>query len=73
MGSRLFQSVREERGLAYTIYSYQDFYHDTGVFGLYLGTDSNKTAEAINLVLHELAAVKGTRLLNRKSRRPSRS
>jgi predicted Zn-dependent peptidase len=57
MGSRLFQTVREERGLAYTVYSYQDFYHDTGIFGLYLGTDSNKTAEAVNLVLQELAAV----------------
>jgi predicted Zn-dependent peptidase len=58
MGSRLFQTVREDRGLAYTIYSYQDFYLDTGVFGLYVGTDSNKTAEAINLVLKELAEVR---------------
>jgi predicted Zn-dependent peptidase len=57
MGSRLFQTIREERGLAYTVYSYQDFYYDTGVFGLYLGTDSNKTAQAVNLVLQELAAV----------------
>jgi predicted Zn-dependent peptidase len=58
MGSRLFQTVREDRGLAYTIYSYQDFYHDTGIFGLYLGTDIKKTAEAVNLVLTELATVK---------------
>jgi len=57
MGSRLFQTVREERGLAYTVYSYQDFYLDTGVFGIYLGTDINKTANAVNLVLQELAAV----------------
>ena len=57
MGSRLFQTIREERGLAYTVYSYQDCYQDTGVFGLYLGTDSNKTAEAVNLVLQELNAV----------------
>ena len=66
MGSRLFQSVREDRGLAYTIYSYQDFYHDTGVFGFYLGTDSNKTAEAINLALHQLTAVKGNALTERE-------
>ncbi len=58
MGSRLFQSVREERGLVYTIYSYQDFYHDTGIFGLYLGCDSKKTVEAVGLALKELAAVK---------------
>lgn len=58
MGSRLFQSVREERGLVYTIYSYQDFYHDTGLFGIYLGTDTNKAREATSVILEELAAVK---------------
>ena len=58
MGSRLFQSVREERGLVYTIYSYQDFYKDTGLFGIYLGTDAAKSKEALNVILAELAAVK---------------
>lgn len=58
MSSRLFQSVREDRGLAYTIYSYQDFYHDTGLFGVYLGTDSSKSIDAINVVLQEIASVK---------------
>ncbi len=59
MGSRLFQSVREQRGLVYTIYSYQDFYHDTGLFGIYLGTDANKAKQALDLVLEELQGVKG--------------
>lgn len=58
MASRLFQSVREERGLAYTVYSYQDFYHDTGLFGVYLGTDNNKMVDAVSVVLQEIAAVK---------------
>ena len=58
MGSRLFQSVREERGLVYTIYSYQDFYKDTGLFGIYLGTDAAKSKEALNVILAELAATK---------------
>lgn len=58
MGSRLFQSVREERGLVYTIYSYQDFYKDTGLFGIYLGTDTSKAKEALNVILAELAQVK---------------
>ncbi|MBK7090481.1 MAG: insulinase family protein [bacterium] len=58
MGSRLFQSVREERGLVYTIYSYQDFYKDTGLFGIYLGTDTAKAKEALNVILGELAKVK---------------
>ncbi len=60
MGSRLFQSVREKRGLVYTIYSYQDFYRDTGLYGLYLGTDASKANEAVNIVLEELAQVKDT-------------
>ena len=58
MGSRLFQSVREERGLVYTIYSYQDFYKDTGLFGIYLGTDTAKAKEALTVILQELASVK---------------
>lgn len=62
MGSRLFQSVREERGLVYSIYSYQDFYHDTGLFGIYLGTDTNKAREALTVILQELAAVKAEAL-----------
>ncbi len=58
MGSRLFQSVREELGLVYTIYSYQDFYKDTGLFGIYLGTDTKKAKKALNVILGELAKVK---------------
>ena len=58
MGSRLFQSVREELGLVYTIYSYQDFYKDTGLFGIYLGTDTKKAKKALNVILGELAKAK---------------
>ncbi len=62
MGSRLFQSVREKRGLVYTIYSYQDFYRDTGLYGLYLGTDAAKAREALDVIMEELAAVKSNSL-----------
>ncbi len=66
MGSRLFQSVREERGLVYTIYSYQDFYKDTGLFGIYLGTDAAKAKEALNVILQELADVKTNSLTEKE-------
>jgi len=39
MSSRLFQQVREKRGLAYSVYSFLDFYSDVGLFGIYAGTD----------------------------------
>jgi predicted Zn-dependent peptidase len=49
MSSRLFQRVREELGLAYAVYSFQSFYADAGVSGVYVGTrrDSADRAEAV--------------------------
>lgn len=58
MGSRLFQSLREKQGLAYTIYSTQDFYHDTGILSTYLGTESTKVVRAVESILKELADIK---------------
>jgi predicted Zn-dependent peptidase len=58
MGSRLFQSLREKQGLAYTIYTMQDFYHDTGILSTYLGTESTKVVRAIESILKELADIK---------------
>ena len=46
MSSRLFQRIREELSLAYSVYSFQDSYRDCGVFGLYLGTDPKTAAKA---------------------------
>ena len=45
--SRLFQSVREERGLAYSVYSFNGQFSDTGQIGLYLGTRPDKVTEAM--------------------------
>jgi predicted Zn-dependent peptidase len=42
MSSRLFQQIREKRGLAYSVYSFIDFYSDVGLFGIYAGTDKDK-------------------------------
>ena len=57
MSSRLFQQVREKRGLAYSVYSFLDFYSDTGLFGIYAGTDHQKLDIIQNLLKDELHRV----------------
>jgi len=58
MSSRLFQSIREKLGLAYNVYTFIDFFEDTGVFGIYLGTHKKNTVRVIDLVLKEIKKVK---------------
>jgi predicted Zn-dependent peptidase len=50
MSSWLFQEIREKRGLAYAIYSYLTSYMDTGLFGIYVGTGSEKVREVLGLI-----------------------
>ena len=57
MSSRLFHRVREERGLAYSVYSFTSAFADTGVFGVYAGSRPGKADEAVDLIRAELAAV----------------
>ncbi len=52
--SRLFQSVREERGLAYAVYSFAGNFTDTGQVGLYVGTRPDNLAQAMQVVGSEL-------------------
>jgi predicted Zn-dependent peptidase len=54
MSSRLFQEVREQRGLCYSIYTFHSPYADCGVFGLYAGTDSADVAELMRVVVDEI-------------------
>ena len=54
MSSRLFQEIREKRGLAYTVYSFMMSHVDTGMCGIYLAVDPAKALETIALVLSEL-------------------
>ncbi|HZF43074.1 MAG TPA: pitrilysin family protein [Sphingomonadaceae bacterium] len=56
MSSRLFQEVREELGLAYSIYSWAAGYADTGVLGVYCATDAKDAARALALSRSILAA-----------------
>ncbi len=55
MSSRLFQEVREERGLAYAIYSFVSAYGDGGLFGVYAGTSEGDTSELLSVVVDEFA------------------
>jgi predicted Zn-dependent peptidase len=58
MSSRLFQTIREERGLAYAIYSDLSPYSDTGSLCVYAGTSAGKALEVIDLVLAEFRNLK---------------
>ena len=60
MSSRLFQEVREQRGLCYSIYSFHAPYADTGMFGLYAGTDAADVAELMRVVVDEISAAAET-------------
>jgi predicted Zn-dependent peptidase len=54
MSSRLFQEIREKRGLAYTVYSFITSHVDTGMFGIYLAVDPTRAIEATDLVLNKI-------------------
>jgi predicted Zn-dependent peptidase len=58
MSSRLFQTVREERGLAYSIYSESNPFRDTGCLAIYAGTSAEKTPEVLRLTIDELRRLK---------------
>ena len=62
MSSRLFQTIREERGMAYSIYSDLSPYSDTGTLCVYAGTSADKTLEMLGLVMAEFSSLKETRL-----------
>ncbi|MHB1536381.1 MAG: M16 family metallopeptidase [Acidimicrobiales bacterium] len=57
MSSRLFQSIREERGLAYSVYSYRMPFEETGAFVVYAGTAPGHAAEVLGLIHEELDRV----------------
>lgn len=54
MSSRLYQEIREKRGLAYSTYSYQHGYSDSGFFGLYAGCNSENAEAVIKLMREQL-------------------
>ncbi len=60
MSSRLFQEVREARGLCYTIQAFHMPYSDTGIFGLYAGTDEADAPELMKVVIDEIGGATET-------------
>jgi predicted Zn-dependent peptidase len=54
MSSRLFQEIRERRGLAYSVYSFVSSFVDTGMFGAYVGVDPKNTRTVVDLLLAHL-------------------
>jgi predicted Zn-dependent peptidase len=57
MSSRLFQEIREKRGLVYSIYSFASPFADGGLFGIYAGTGESEAAEVMPVTLDELRKV----------------
>jgi len=71
MSSRLFQEIRERRGLAYSIFSFASSYCDTGLLGVYVGVDKSNTLEVLRLIVKEMKRFKekpinGSELINAK-------
>lgn len=58
MSSRLFQEIREKRGLAYSIYSYLASYTDSGYVGIYLGIDRESVNEALELINKQIYSLR---------------
>jgi len=57
MSSRLFQKIREEMGMAYTVYSHPVMYRDTGMFSLYAGTTAQNTMDVAEIMVEELSGI----------------
>jgi predicted Zn-dependent peptidase len=57
--SRLFQEIREKRGMAYSVYSFLSQYADTGQIGIYVGTREDNLAEALRIAAEQIADIAG--------------
>ncbi len=58
MSSRLFQEIREKRGLAYSLYSFLSAYMDTGLMGVYVGTDPSQVNHVLQIVNREIRKIR---------------
>lgn len=62
MSSRLFQEIREKRGMAYSVYSYHTSYQDGGMFTVYTGTAPKQTADVLKVTMEIMSEIKDTGL-----------
>ena len=67
--SRLFQEIREKRGMAYAVYSFLSQYTDTGQIGVYVGTREDNLAEALAITAYEIADIAAGNLRDRELER----
>jgi predicted Zn-dependent peptidase len=67
--SRLFQEIREKRGMAYSVYSFLSQYADTGQIGIYVGTREDNLAGALAIAAEQIADIAGGNLPDRELHR----
>jgi predicted Zn-dependent peptidase len=67
--SRLFQEIREKRGMAYAVYSFVSQYTDTGQIGIYLGTREDNLADALTIAAEQIADISAGNLPARELER----
>ncbi|HWQ89831.1 MAG TPA: pitrilysin family protein [Desulfitobacteriaceae bacterium] len=58
LSSRLFQEIREQRGLVYSVYSYHSTFVDTGLFAIYAGTSPSNAREVVECILAEIGKIR---------------
>ena len=66
--SRLFQEIREKRGMAYSVYSFVSQYADTGQIGIYVGTREDNLAEALAIAVEQIADIAAGNLARARAR-----
>jgi predicted Zn-dependent peptidase len=71
MSSRLFQEIREKRGLAYSVYSFSPSYSDAGLFGIYAGCSPSKATQVADLMLSEFRRLASDGVTDEEMRRAS--
>jgi predicted Zn-dependent peptidase len=69
MSSRLFQEIREKRGLAYSVYSFSPSYSDAGLFGIYAGCSPSKVGKVVELMLSEFDVLSSSDVTDEELRR----
>ena len=62
MSSRLFQEIREKRGLVYTVYSFQAAYRGAGLFAVYAGTSPQNVGECVSVISEQFAHLRDHRV-----------
>lgn len=69
ISSRLFQEIREQRGLVYSVYSYHASYHDTGLFCVYAGLSKQNMDQALELIIAQIRDIQRNSVKNEELQR----